>query len=108
MSEPAKRSLVNVSQQWLGPASYASGPNLGQFIKDKTLDVSFMLEGKTYRVLLHAANSGHWIGTQTVAGGRPESVEGKLYTAEDGEMVLIGQWYEKGFYTWIVHISLEE
>lgn len=105
--EKPKRVQISVRQQWLGSPEYTADRGGGQFIKGKSLTINFVHGGKTYAVLMHASGS-EWIGHYTVDGGRQESIKGKLYTAEDGSMLMVGWWFEEGSYTWIANIIPED
>jgi hypothetical protein len=56
---------------------------------------------------MHASGS-EWSGQYTADNGKPESIRGKLYTAEDGSMLMIGWWFEDGSYTWVANITPED
>lgn len=106
--EKPKRVQISVRQQWLGSPEYTADRGGGQFIKGRTLNINFVHGGKTYAVLMHPGESGEWHGTYTRDNGKPESIKGKLYTAEDGGMLMIGWWFEEGSYTWIANITPED
>lgn len=77
----------------------------GEYIPGKRIEVSFFQEGNRYKVSLGHSEGDIWVGHYTCNSGAQAPVKAKLYTSSSGEMVLIGEWEERGSYTWIANIT---
>jgi hypothetical protein len=82
----------------------------GEYIPGKRLELTFPSDGREYTVILKAGSQGNWQGDYRDSSGSTGLVAAKLYSSEDGEMVLVGRWPEDGIeFTWLVdQIAVED